>query len=154
MNATEMLLIALMVALVAGLILLAGCTAQDNQNGAAGGGNTVNAPSSSNAGGFSGARNFTGGQGSFNASNRGAGRNGSGAGMLNVTPEQRQQMIAQRMAQMAVACEGKSAGDACSIASSGNATGSCTALNGTLACSFGSGTGGFGNGGNAPPQPQ
>jgi len=157
MKAAEMLLIALMVALVAGLILLAGCTqeqasgssgsstAPDGQNGApAASGNAANAPSSGNAGGFSGARNFTGGQGSFNASNR-AGRNGSGAGMQNLTAAQRSQMLVQRMAQMAAACGGKSEGDACILTSQrGNMTGSCAPLNGTLACSYGSGTGGEG----------
>ena len=150
MDPIKLLLIALMVALVACLILLSGCTAQDSQSGAQtnnGNGNSQpqapvqggNATQQAGWNGFSrGMQNSTGGQGFINASNRGAGRNGSGAMIPNLTAEQRQQMTDARAQQMAAACSGKTAGDACGISSPrDNVTGSCTPLNGMLSCSFG-----------------
>ena len=80
-----------------------------------------------------------GGNGSFGPGFGGMGggfRNGTG-GFGNLTPEQRQQMMAQRQQQAMDACNGKAQGDSCGI-SFGNRTtsGTCKTVNATLECGF------------------
>ena len=56
----------------------------------------------------------------------------------NLTEQERQQMIEQRMQMMQAACQGKAEGDSCSVQSPrGERKGTCKTQNETLACSTG-----------------
>ena len=129
-----------LVLIVTFVILLSGCTAQDNSGQQNGQGyeNSSQAPPS--APGQYGNFNGTGqmapsGQGRYGGFNRS--RFGMG-NFSNLTDAQRQQLMAQRMQQMQSACSGKAGGDACSLqGQNGGISGTCTSANGTLFCSAG-----------------
>ena len=117
--------------IVAFVILLSGCTAQDNsgqqglaaQNGQPG---SAQAPPA----GQPYPPNNT--YGMFNRSRFGMGN------FSNLTDAQRQQLFASRMQQMQGACLGKSQGDACFLqGQGGQINGTCSSNNGTLFCSLG-----------------
>jgi len=65
------------------------------------------------------------------------GGNHSGFGTSNLTDEQRQQMMEERMQAAADACINKAQGDSCAMQNpGGSANGTCESRNGTLACGF------------------
>ena len=56
----------------------------------------------------------------------------------NMTPEQRQQMMATMIQQVTDACQGMNDGDNCTIQNQrGNRTGTCATQNGTIMCNAG-----------------
>ena len=125
-NAKIILILAL-VALFVAFVLLYGCVSTGNegspqQSGDFGGG----APPKGTPYG----PNFTG--------MRGGNRTGFGRNLANLTDEQKQQMIAQRMNAATAACDGLEGGSACAMQGGpgGNITGTCQEQNGTLACAF------------------
>ena len=64
-----------------------------------------------------------------------AGRGFTGRGFGNITPEQRQQMMAQELQQSAAACDSKAVGDTCTVTSiRGSRSGTCQTQNETLRC--------------------
>ena len=66
--------------------------------------------------------------------------NSRGRNFGNMTDEQRQQMMQQRMQMMELACQDKSEGDSCAMKSQrGDRTGTCKTQNGKLLCSTGRG---------------
>ena len=120
----------LVLALVAGMIMISGCAASDGSGSQAG-----NPPSNDNN--YGAAQNDGAGTPGF-GNRSGMMRNGSGMGGRggfgngNITDAQRQQM----MQAWAAACDGKTTGDTCSVAQGarGSMNGTCGNRNGTLSC--------------------
>ena len=119
----------LILALVAGLAMLAGCTGSGAQAG--------NPPSDDNS---YGAAPDDGGAAQGFGNRTGMMRNGSGIagrggiGNGNLTAAERQQM----MQAWAAACNGKAAGDACTVSQGarGRMNGTCGSRNGTISCTL------------------
>ena len=110
---TKLNVVPIIAAVLIASILIMGCTAQGGQG----------QPTAGPQGNGSFGPGFGGRGGGF--------RNGTG-GYGNLTPEQRQQMMAQRQQQAMDACNGKAQGDSCDI-SFGNRTtsGTCDTGNST-----------------------
>ena len=135
----------LVLALVAGIIMLSGCAGSGSQAGnqpADGSYGTAPAPNDGGAGSAA-QQQYAGGSGRAQGFGNRSGmmRNGSGMGGRggfgngNITDAQRQQM----MQAWAAACDGKAAGDACTAQSTlgGGAremNGTCSARSGNLTC--------------------
>ena len=133
-------LLILTLIVILSVIILSGCSNSNNPN--------PNSAASSNAANPNFSQNT---QGQNNPGQNNRGPNGR---MMNLTDEQRQQLIEQRIQTATVACDGLSENDSCAISTPrGNTTGTCTLQNNTLMCSGAMGRGQFPNGGQYPGGP-